>query len=63
MKRNLFVGLLFWIIVSGQAFPQEKLLIKLHYEENNTPTYEEIISMYQVLDRAYENTVLVEASL
>ncbi len=35
-------------------------LLKLRYEENFTPTYNEVIGMYQLLDKHYENAVLLE---
>ncbi|MFW6289433.1 MAG: M14 family zinc carboxypeptidase [Mariniphaga sp.] len=39
---------------------QEKPLIHLRYEDNYTPTYDEVIDMYQVLDAGYKNAVLIE---
>ena len=39
---------------------QKPALLKLKYEQNYTPTYSEVIEMYQLLDKNYENAVLLE---
>jgi hypothetical protein len=44
------------ILVAAQNQP----LLNLRYEENYTPTYDEVIEMYQKLDTHHENAVLLE---
>ena len=38
----------------------QKPLLNLKYEQNYTPTYDEIIEMYELLDAKYKNATLVE---
>ncbi|WP_297098091.1 M14 family zinc carboxypeptidase [uncultured Draconibacterium sp.] len=38
----------------------QKPLINLRYEQNYTPTYDEVIEMFQLLDSKYENATFVE---
>jgi hypothetical protein len=45
------------------SLAQKQPLINLRYEENITPTYEEVISMYKKLDSHYQNAVLLEKGL
>jgi hypothetical protein len=42
---------------------QNKPLLHLKYEQNYTPTYSEVIEMYNLLDKNYENAVLLEKGL
>jgi len=44
------------LVLSAQNQP----LLDLKYEQNYTPTYDEVIEMYQTLDAHYENTRLIE---
>ncbi len=44
------------ILIAAQNQP----LLNLRYEENYTPTYDEVIEMYQKLDTHHENAVLLE---
>ena len=44
------------------ADPEERL-VKLRYEENYSPTWEETIGMFRLLDEAYKEAVLVEAGM
>ncbi|MCY1722714.1 M14 family zinc carboxypeptidase [Prolixibacteraceae bacterium Z1-6] len=41
----------------------QNTFINLKYEQNYTPTYYEIIEMFQLLDSHYENAILVENGL
>jgi len=61
MKNQLFVILIFYFSLSG--FAQKPALLKLKYEQNYTPTYSEVIEMYQLLDKNYDNAVLLEKGL
>jgi len=45
------------------AYGQGQPLLKLRYEENYSPTWEEAITMYQLLDKHYRTARLVEAGL
>ncbi len=45
------------------ASAQNKPLLNLRYEGNYTPTYDEVIEMYQKLDLHYKNAVLLEKGL
>jgi len=45
------------------VYAQTRPLLNLRYEENYTPTYDEVIEMYQKLDSHYKNAVLLEKSL
>lgn len=51
------------VCISVAAFSQNQRLTDLKYEQNYTPTYEEVIEMYQTLDAHYENTRLIEKGL
>ena len=44
-------------------FAQKKSLLLLKYEQNYTPTYYEVVEMYQLLDANYENAKLIENGL
>ena len=60
--KNIFSLLLnLCIILTVSA--QKPALLKLKYEQNYTPTYSEVIEMYQLLDKNYENAVLLEKGL
>ncbi len=48
------------LIFSTFLLAQNQPLLHLKYEENYTPTYNEVISMYQLLDKTYKNAVLIE---
>src|SRR5690606_25653217 len=54
-----FCFMLTVLLVAAQNQP----LLNLRYEENYTPTYDEVIEMYQKLDSHYENAVLLEKGL
>ena len=54
---------LLFLAFSIFTFAQKPALLKLKYEQNYTPTYSEIIEMYQLLDKSYENAVLIEKGL
>jgi len=55
-KTALFIAL---CVMNLLLFAQKPLL-HLKYEENYTPTYEEVIEMYKLLDSHYENATLIE---
>jgi len=55
-KTAFFIAL---CVISFISFAQKPLL-KLKYEENYTPTYDEVIEMYKLLDSHYENATLIE---
>ncbi|WP_167604923.1 M14 family zinc carboxypeptidase [Maribellus sediminis] len=58
MTRILFLAL----IILCSAFvssAQKQALLRLKYEENYTPTYNEVIDMFSLLDANYENAKLV----
>lgn len=61
MKKITFVlvSFLFSILVFAQSQP----LLQLKYEQNYTPTYDEAIEMYKLLDKNYKNAVLLEKGL
>lgn len=61
MKNLLFIAFVFCISLSVSA--QKPALLKLKYEQNYTPTYDEAIEMFKVLDEHYENAVLLEKGL
>ncbi len=48
------------LIFSHFLSAQNQQLIHLKYEQNYTPTYDEVIEMYRLLDKTYENAVLLE---
>lgn len=60
MKQNLILFTCLFISVFSNA---QQPLLNLKYEQNYTPTYYEIIEMYQLLDSKYENATLVENGL
>ncbi|HSH20493.1 MAG TPA: hypothetical protein VLA03_08565, partial [Draconibacterium sp.] len=55
----LLLFLSFPIIINEQ----KQALLHLKYEQNYTPTYSEVIEMYQLLDKNCENAVLLEKGL
>jgi hypothetical protein len=48
------------LLFSFSLFAQKQPLLHLKYEQNYTPTYSEVIEMYQLLDKNYDNAVLIE---
>jgi len=63
MKNSrLFISIAL-MIISIFSFAQNQPLLNLKYEQNYTPTYSEVIEMYQLLDSKYENAKLVEKGL
>ncbi|MCG6189100.1 M14 family zinc carboxypeptidase [Maribellus maritimus] len=58
MKRFFFTP--FLVLFCFVVFAQNKSLLELKYEENYTPTYKEVIEMYQLLDKTYPNASLLE---
>ncbi len=61
MKKHLIVILIFCFSIFVSA--QKPALLKLKYEQNYTPTYDEAIEMFRQLDEHYENAVLLEKGL
>ena len=61
MKKLLFFILICFFSLS--AFAQKPALLKLKYEQNYSPTYSETIEMFQLLDKHYENAILLEKGL
>ena len=57
-KKSIF--LLMMIIGSLFLSAQNQSLLNLKYEQNYTPTYDEVIEMYQKLDAHYRNARLIE---
>ncbi len=53
------------MMIVGHLFlsAQNQPLLNLEYEQNYTPTYGEVIEMYQTLDAHYENAVLLEKGI
>ena len=62
MKSIRIAFVLFLSFISVQSFSQQSIL-NLRYNENYTPTYFEVVEMYQLLDKKYENAVLIENAL
>lgn len=61
VSKPFFVFLLF---ISGLfSLAQKQSLLNLKYEQNYTPTYYEIVEMYQLLAANYENAKLIENGL
>lgn len=60
MKFLHSVLALFLLAVQGTVLAQDQPLLQLKYEENYTPTYDEAIEMYRLLDEKYENASLIE---
>jgi len=60
LYQNSFVSLL---LICNAVFAQKQPLLHLKYEQNYTPTYSEVIEMYQLLDKNYSNATLLEKGL
>ncbi len=60
MKRIRFFLTLFLILINVVVFAQNQPLLHLKYEQNYTPTYDEVIEMYKTLDENYTNATLLE---
>ena len=61
MRKFFLTILLFEICFL--SFAQKPALLKLKYEQNYSPTYQEAIDMFKLLDSNYENAVLLEKGL
>jgi hypothetical protein len=59
MMKGIKTALLL-LFISVAAFSQNLRLTNLKYEQNYTPTYDEVIEMYQKLDAHYKNAHLIE---
>jgi hypothetical protein len=57
------VVLLIAATISMQVCAEKPALLKLRYNENYSPTYDEVIAMYKKLDAVYGHAKLVEAGL
>ncbi len=58
--------LLVFLMLSGFIFPtsaEKPALLSLRYNENYSPTYDEVIDMYRKLDEAWPEALLTEAGL
>jgi hypothetical protein len=51
------------LLFSFSLFAQKQPLLHLKYEQNYSPTYQEVIDMFKLLDSNYENAVLLEKGL
>lgn len=60
MKISSLFFIVLFTVLQVTANAQNQPLLHLKYEENYTPTYDEVIEMYQLLDKSYENAKLVE---
>ena len=60
MKISSLFFIVLFTVLQVTANAQNQPLLHLKYEENYTPTYEEVIEMYGLLDKTYENAKLVE---
>ena len=60
MKRILFFAAVFLLFSSSMTRAQQKALIPQKWIENYTPTYDEVIDLYRLLDRNYSNAKLLE---
>ena len=60
MKISSLFFIVLLTVLQVTANAQNQPLLHLKYEENYTPTYDEVIEMYQLLDKSYENAKLVE---
>ena len=58
MTRKILTSLI--VLCNIFASAGQEPLLKLHYEENYTPTYNEVIEMFQKLDDNYSNAALIE---
>lgn len=59
MSRKIFISIAV-LAISRMFVCGQQPLLNLMFEENYTPTYAEIIEMYQTLDARFENAALVE---
>lgn len=57
-NKHAFSGIIFllWAVL-----PVSRAQVNLHYQENETVTWQEAIEMYDWLDRKYEDALLLEA--
>ena len=62
MNSKLLISITL-IIASTFASAQNKPLLSLKYEQNYTPTYYEVVEMYNLLDANYENAKLIDVGL
>ncbi len=52
--------ILFILLFSVTLFAQKQPLLQLRYKQNYTPTYNEVIEMYELLDSHYTNAQLIK---
>ena len=60
MKSKIQLFFVLFLLCSTFLSAQKDALLHLKYEQNYTPTYYEVIEMFQLLDENYENAVLLE---
>ncbi|MBN1822396.1 MAG: hypothetical protein JXR31_13155 [Prolixibacteraceae bacterium] len=60
MKPIVFLAMFISMLLIQPVFSQNKSLLNLKWEQNYTPTYDEVIEMYQLLDKNYKNATLLE---
>lgn len=60
MKLSSIVFLFVLLLLQGLASAQNPALLRLKYEENYTPTYNEVIAMFQQMADHYPNATLLE---
>lgn len=63
MKSIKYCSVVFFLLINGLLFAQNQPLLHLKYNENYTPTYNEVIEMYRLLDKNYGNAQLFEKGL
>ena len=63
IRMKLILAALFFFVPLFPVKSQAPSLINLRYNENYSPEYDEVISMYRALDAAYPRAHLAEAGL
>jgi len=60
MKISSLFFIVLFVALQVTVHAQNQPILHLKYEENYTPTYNEVIEMYKLLDKNYKNAKLVE---
>jgi hypothetical protein len=63
MKSTKYFSAIFFLLINCLVFAQSQPLLHLKYNENYTPTYDEVMEMYRLLDKNYANAKLFEKGL
>lgn len=63
MTRSTLLILALFLFFFLNSYAQDSALLNLQYGDNLTPTYNEVVDMYRILDRHHKNAALLEKGI